>query len=74
VIALLACWMAVWWLTEAITVYATALLPVATPPNAIVYGSGLITTPAMARAGVWLNLAGAVLITLITSATLKLLT
>ena len=32
------------------------MLPVGTPPNAIVYGSGLITLPQMARAGIILNL------------------
>ena len=32
------------------------MLPVGTPPNAIVYGSGLITLPQMARAGFLLNL------------------
>jgi sodium-dependent dicarboxylate transporter 2/3/5 len=32
------------------------MLPVGTPPNAIVYGSGLITLPEMARAGILLNL------------------
>jgi sodium-dependent dicarboxylate transporter 2/3/5 len=33
------------------------MLPVGTPPNAIIYGSGLITLPQMARAGVLMNVA-----------------
>ena len=33
------------------------MLPVGTPPNAIVYGSGWIELPQMAKAGLWLNLA-----------------
>jgi sodium-dependent dicarboxylate transporter 2/3/5 len=33
------------------------MLPVGTPPNAIVYGSGRILLPQMARAGFLLNLA-----------------
>lgn len=41
------------------------MLPVATPPNAIVFGSGRVTIPAMARAGLLLNLAGIVLITVL---------
>jgi sodium-dependent dicarboxylate transporter 2/3/5 len=40
------------------------MLPVATPPNAVVFGSGWIGIPRMARTGLWLNLAGAVLVTL----------
>lgn len=39
------------------------MLPVATPPNAIVFSSRYVTIPQMVRAGIWLNLAGVVLIT-----------
>jgi len=38
------------------------MLPVSTPPNAIVYGSGLVPLPAMLRAGVLFDLLGAVVI------------
>lgn len=41
------------------------MMPVATPPNAIVYGSGRITIAEMARAGIWLNLFMIVLIDLL---------
>ena len=40
------------------------MLPVATPPNAIVFGSDRITIRDMARTGLVLNLVGAVLITI----------
>lgn len=42
------------------------MLPVATPPNAIVFGGGHITVPQMARAGLLINLTGVILVTLIT--------
>jgi sodium-dependent dicarboxylate transporter 2/3/5 len=41
------------------------MLPVATPPNAIVYGSGFLTIPQMARAGIVLNILFILLITLL---------
>ena len=41
------------------------MLPVATPPNAIVYGSGRITIPQMAKAGIWLNILFTVIITVV---------
>jgi solute carrier family 13 (sodium-dependent dicarboxylate transporter), member 2/3/5 len=37
------------------------MMPVATPPNAIVYGSSFISVPQMVRAGIFLNLTFAVL-------------
>jgi sodium-dependent dicarboxylate transporter 2/3/5 len=33
------------------------MMPVGTPPNAIAFGTGLVTMQQMWRAGLWLNLA-----------------
>lgn len=41
------------------------MLPVATPPNAIVFGSGLLTIPKMVRAGIALNLVGIILVSVV---------
>jgi len=41
------------------------MLPVATAPNAIIFGSGEVTTQFMAKHGIWLNLAGAFWITVV---------
>jgi sodium-dependent dicarboxylate transporter 2/3/5 len=43
------------------------MMPVGTPPNAIVFGTGLLRLPQMMWAGVWLNLAGILVITALTS-------
>ncbi|UVE95271.1 SLC13 family permease [Dietzia sp. B32] len=42
------------------------MLPVATPPNAIAYGSGYVTIGQMIRGGIWLNLFGLIAITAVT--------
>ena len=39
------------------------MLPVATPPNAIVFGSRYVTIQQMMKTGIWLNLIGILLIT-----------
>ncbi len=50
-------------LPAALSVSCSFMLPVATPPNAIVFAGGHVTVPQMARAGFLLNLVGIVLIT-----------
>lgn len=39
------------------------MLPVATPPNAIAFGSGYVRIGDMVKGGIWLNIIGMVLIT-----------
>lgn len=41
------------------------MLPVATPPNAIVFGSGMLTIPKMVRAGMMLNIVSIFLVSLV---------
>jgi sodium-dependent dicarboxylate transporter 2/3/5 len=48
------------------TVAATCafMLPVATPPNAVVFGSGYLRIPDMVRVGVWMNIVSIVILSL----------
>ena len=43
-------------LPAALAASAGFMMPAGTPPNAIVFGSGYVTVPQMARAGVWINI------------------
>jgi sodium-dependent dicarboxylate transporter 2/3/5 len=47
----------------AIAATCSFMLPVGTPPNAIIFGTGRVTMGQMIKAGIWLNLVGVVLIT-----------
>jgi sodium-dependent dicarboxylate transporter 2/3/5 len=49
------------------------MLPVATPPNAVVFGSGHLRIPDMMKAGIWMNIISIVLVTLFTFYLLPLL-
>ena len=40
------------------------MLPVATPPNAVIFGSGCVSMRTMMRRGLWLNLASILVLTL----------
>ena len=53
-------------LTASIAIAASCafMLPVATPPNAIVFGSELINVPQMMKAGIVLNLIAIVIVSL----------
>jgi len=50
-------------LTAAAAASCAFMLPVATPPNAIVFSAGRLTIPDMAASGIWLNIASLLVIT-----------
>ena len=49
------------------------MLPVATPPNAVVFGSGYLRIPDMVKAGIWMNLFSIIFLTLMVYFLLPLL-
>lgn len=56
-------------LTIPVALAATSafMLPVATPPNAIVFGTGYVNIGSMVKGGIWLNLVAVLLITMATT-------
>lgn len=57
---------ALYMIPAALSASCAFMLPIATPPNAIVFGGAdSVTIPIMARTGLWLNLAGVVIISLV---------
>jgi len=59
--------------TAALSASMAFMLPVATPPNAIVFGSGYLTVPQMSRAGVVLNVCAIVVISTLASLLIPML-
>jgi sodium-dependent dicarboxylate transporter 2/3/5 len=59
--------------TACISASMAFMLPVATPPNAVVFGSGYLKIKDMAYAGILLNIFGAILITLMVTYLLPIL-
>jgi len=41
------------------------MLPVATPPNAVVFGSGYLRIPDMVKTGIWMNIVSILLLSCI---------
>ena len=62
-------------LTIPVALAATSafMLPVATPPNAIVFGTGYVSIGSMVKGGIWLNII-AILIISVASTTLAVRT
>lgn len=56
----------------AIAASCAFMMPVATPPNAIVFGTGHMKIQSMIRAGLFLNLIGTVVVTLLTAGLIQL--
>lgn len=50
-------------ITAGVAASCAFMLPVATPPNAVVFGSGYLRIPDMAKAGLLLNIVGVILVT-----------
>jgi sodium-dependent dicarboxylate transporter 2/3/5 len=40
------------------------MMPVATPPNAVVFGSGYLRIPDMIKSGIWMNIISIVFLTI----------
>jgi len=52
-------------ITSAVAASCAFMLPVATPPNAVVFGSGYLRIPDMVRKGFFLNLISIIIIALV---------
>jgi sodium-dependent dicarboxylate transporter 2/3/5 len=53
-----------WMIPAALSASCAFMLPVATAPNAIVFGSGAVSTQQLSKVGFQVNLLGVVIITL----------